>query len=52
MKVSRHQHRSTELRDQATETVEDAMDQVRTEAHRNERSVRKGADHRHIRPSN
>lgn len=37
------QHKSMELRDQATETVEDAVDQVRTKAHDIKTSVRKEA---------
>jgi gas vesicle protein len=43
------QHKSTELRDQATETVEDAVDQVRAKAHHIKASVRKeakGLEHR------
>jgi gas vesicle protein len=39
------QQKSSELRDQASETVEDAVDQVRTEGHRIGRSVRKEAGH-------
>jgi len=43
------QHKSIELRDQATESVEDAVDQVRAKAHHIESSVRKeakGLEHR------
>jgi gas vesicle protein len=39
------QQKSTELRDQATETVEDAVAQARTKARRIRTSVHKGADH-------
>ncbi len=36
-------HKSAKLRDQATDTVEDAVDQVRTKAHHIEADVRKEA---------